>query len=166
MYASATQLLERYSADEIAQRADPSVPRLVFGELLSHAVAGDDLSDFSPEEQEAAWAALANIERALGDAEDTINGYIGTRYQLPLSQVPNILKLHACQIARVLLYDEDATKQVSELYQSTVKYLHDVSSGRASLGLTEAGATAAPAASAEMVSSETVFGRGRSRGFI
>ncbi|WP_139272666.1 hypothetical protein [Pseudomonas anguilliseptica] len=57
MYASAVQLLARYSADEIAQRADASIPPLVYGELLTKAAMGADLSDYSAEEQAAAGAA-------------------------------------------------------------------------------------------------------------
>jgi phage gp36-like protein len=166
MYASASQLLERYNSEEIAQRADPSVPPLVYGELLKATAAGADVSDYSQQEQNAAAAALVNVERALQDAGHTINGYISGRYQLPLSQVPEILKLHSCQIARFLLFDDDATKQVETLYQASIKFLRDVSSGAAELGLTAVGATAPASAGAEMVSSELVFRRDNSRGFI
>lgn len=166
MYASATQLLERYNAEEIAQRADHSIPGLVGGDLLKKAAAGEDLSGYTPEEQEAAEAALANVERALQDAGHTINGYISGRYQLPLSQVPEVLKLHCCQIARFVLFDDDAPKQVETLYQASIKFLRDVSSGAADLGLTATGSTAQPSAGAEMVSSGLVFSRDNSKGFI
>ncbi|MDA8483596.1 DUF1320 family protein [Pseudomonas resinovorans] len=166
MYASATQLLARYSAEEIAQRADPNVPSLVHGDLLKKAAAGEDLSGYTPEEQDAAAAALANVERALQDAGHTINGYISGRYQLPLSQVPAVLELHCCQIARFVLYDDNAPKQVETLYQTSIKYLRDVSSGAVDLGLTAVGTTAQASAGAEMVSSGLVFSRDNSRGFI
>jgi phage gp36-like protein len=167
MYATATELLNRYGAEEIAQRADPVRSGLVYGDLLRKAAAGDDLSDYSPEEQEAAAAALAKVERALQDASHTINGYIGSRYQLPLSRVPDVLKMHGCQIARFMLYDDDATKQVETLYQGSLKFLRDVSSGAADLGLTATGGTPPPAAGAEMVSGgNLVFGRKNSGGFI
>lgn len=166
MYASATQLLERYSADEIAQRADPSIPRIVYGELLTLAAAGGDLSSYTPEEQAAVGAALTNVERALQDAEDTINGYIGGRYQLPLAQVPGVLRLHTCQIARFVLYEDDAPKHIANLYESSLKFLGYVCDGSVQLGLTAFGSSAAPAAGAAMVSTETVFGRERGKGFI
>lgn len=167
MYATATQLLQRYRAEEIAQRADPSgLVASVGGELLMKAAAGEDLSGYTLEEQEAAAQALANVERALRDAGNTIDGYISSRYQLPLSRVPAILELHCCQVARYFLYDDDATKQVESLYQASIKYLRDVSSGAADLGLTAVGTTAPASAGAEMVSSGRVFNRDTSKGFI
>lgn len=166
MYASAVQLLDRYNAEEIAQRADHSVPPLVDGELLQKAAAGDDLSDYTPEQQQAAAKALANVERALQDAGHTINSYISGRYQLPLSQAPAVLELHCCQIARFVLFDDAAPEQIKSLFQASLKYLRDVSSGAADLGLTATGTTAAPSSGAEMVSSPLVFSRDNGRGFI
>lgn len=166
MYASAAKLLARYSAEEIVQRADASVPPLVSGELLKKAAAGTDLSGYTPEERAAVAAALANIERALRDAGHTINGYIGGRYQLPLSEVPQVLELHCCQIARFVLYDDGATESIKTLYQGSLKFLRDVSTGAADLGLTATGATTPASAGAEMVSCGLVFSRAGSKGFI
>lgn len=166
MYASAAQLLARYSADEIAQRADASVPPVVYGELLSAAANAADLSGYSAEEQAAAQAALAHVERALQDAGQTIDSYLGGRYQLPLSQVPAVLERIAGQLARYFLYDDAATEQVASLYKDAIKFLESVATGRVQLGLTTSGAVAQPSASAEMVSGGLVFGRDHSRGFI
>lgn len=166
MYASAAQLLARYSAEEIAQRADASVPPLVYGELLSAAASGADLGSYGAEEQVAAQAALARIERALEDARQTIDSYLGGRYQLPLTQAPEVLERIAGQLARYFLYDDAATEQVAALYKDSVKFLESVASGRVQLGPTTAGSTAQPSAGAEMVSGGTVFGRATSGGFI
>jgi phage gp36-like protein len=166
MYASAAQLLTRYSAEEIAQRADASVPPVVYGELLSAAANGADLSAYSAEEQAAAQAALARVERALEDARQTINSYLGGRYQLPLSNAPQVLERIAGQIARFVLYDDSATEQVTTLYKDSIKFLESVANGRVQLGPTDSGATVQPSAGAEMVSSGLVFGRDSSRGYI
>lgn len=166
MYASAAQLLARYNAEEIAQRADASVPSLVDGELLSKAAAGEDLSAYSAEEQAAAAAALAKVNRALQDAEQTINTYLGGRYQLPLSNAPEVLERIACQIARFVLYDDSATDQVKTLYQDSIKFLESVAAGRVQLGISDSGAAAQPSAGAEMVSAGLVFSRNNSKDFI
>lgn len=166
MYASAAQLLTRYSADEIAQRADASIPPLVYGELLTKAAAGDDLSAYSPEEQAAAGKALAKVERALQDAEQTINSYLGGRYQLPLTQAPEVLERIAGQLARYFLYDDAATEQIGTLYKDSIKFLESVATGKVQLGPTDTGAIAQPSAGAEMVSGALVFARDNSRGFI
>lgn len=166
MYASASQFLKRYSAEEIAQRADASIPPMVYGELLTQAAAGDDLSAYSPEEQAAAGQALAKVERALQDAEQTINSYLGGRYQLPLTSAPEVLERIAGQLARYFLYDDAATEQITTLYKDSIKFLESVSTGKVQLGPTDTGAIAQPSAGAEMVSGALVFARDTSRGYI
>lgn len=166
MYASAAQLLARYSAEEIAQRADLSVPPLVYGELLSEAANGADLGSYTAEEQAAAQAALERVERALEDARQTIDSYLGGRYQLPLSNAPEVLERIAGQLARYFLHDDAATEQIANLYKDSLKFLESVASGRVQLGPASSGATAQPSAGAEMVSGGRVFGRDASRGYI
>ena len=166
MYASAAQLLARYNAEEIAQRADASMPSVVYGELLSKAANGADLSSYTAEEQAAAALALAKVERALQDAEQTINTYLGGRYQLPLSNAPQVLERIAGQIARFVLYDDSATEQVTNLYKDSIKFLEGVAAGKVQLGPTDSGATAQPSAGAEMHSDGLVFSRSSSKGFI
>lgn len=166
MYASAAQLLARYNAEEIAQRADVSMPPLVYGELLTLAAAGADLSAYTVAEQAAAAAALAKVNRALQDAEQTINTYLGGRYQLPLSNAPQVLERIAGQIARFVLYDDSATEQVTTLYKDSIKFLESVAAGKVQLGPTDSGATAQPSAGAEMLSDGRVFGRNSSKDFI
>ncbi|MCY1280304.1 hypothetical protein D9M70_290880 [compost metagenome] len=166
MYASAAQLLARYNAEEIAQRVDDSLPPLVDGELLKRVVQGDDLSGYTPEQQAAAGAALADIERALRDADTTINSYLGSRYQLPVTQAADVLERIACQITRYFLYDNAVTEQVENLYKDSLAFLRDVSSGKVQLGPSESGVAAPVSAGAEMVSSGLVFSRDNSKGFI
>ncbi|WP_137971869.1 gp436 family protein [Pseudomonas sp. F(2018)] len=166
MYASAAQLLARYSAEEIAQRADDSVPSLVDGLLLAKAVRGDDLSDYSSEEQAAAAAAQANIERSLLDADSTINGYLASRYQTPVVQAADVLERIACQLARYFLYDDAVTDQVKKNHDDSIAFLRDVSRGNVQLGPGDSGATAQSSAGAEMVSESLVFSRDNSKGFI
>lgn len=166
MYASAPQLLSRYSAEEIAQRADTGTPRVVDGDLLTKMAAHADVSTYTSAEQLAAAVALAKVNRALQDAEQTINSYLAGRYQLPLSNVPEVLERIAGQLARYFLYDDAATDQIETLYKDSIKFLEGVSTGKVQLGVTNSGTTAQPAATAEMVSDGRAFGRGESRGFI
>ncbi|WP_447588650.1 gp436 family protein [Aquipseudomonas campi] len=166
MYASAAQLLARYSADEIAQRAEDSVPRLVYGEMLSAAAAGADLSGYTPEEQAAIGRALANVERALRDADTTINSYLASRYQLPVTNAADVLERIAGQLARYFLYDDGATEIIENHYKDSLAFLRDVSTGKVQLGPGDSGATAPVSAGAEMVSGELVFSRNNSQGFI
>lgn len=166
MYASATQFLQRYSATEIAQRADDSPDELVTGALLQAAAAGEDLSGYAPEEQQAAEAALAKVNRVLQDAEQTINSYLAGRYQLPLSNAPEVLERIAGQLARYFIWDDNATEQVQALYKDSIRFLEGVSTGKVQLGITDSGSSAQPASTAELISDGRTFGRETSKGFI
>ena len=81
-YATATALLTRFDAAEIAQRVDRGVPRLVTAELLTAVAAGASLVDYTLEEAARGAVALTVVTRALQDADDTINSYLAGRYTL------------------------------------------------------------------------------------
>lgn len=111
-------------------------------------------------------AALANVERALRDADSTINGYLASRYRTPVTQAADVLERIACQLARYFLYDDGATDQVKKNYDDSIAFLRDVSQGKVQLGPGDSGATAPASAGAEMVSEPLVFSRAGSKGFI
>ncbi|KHA57167.1 hypothetical protein NM74_07890 [Aeromonas hydrophila] len=134
--------------------------------MLSTAAAEGDLSGYTPEEQAATLAALGQVERVLQDARQTIDAYVGSRYQLPLTQAPEVLERIACQLARYGLYDDRATEQIKALRDDSIKFLEQVATGRIQLGVTDKHAAPASALVAEVVSDGTVFGRDRSHGFI
>jgi phage gp36-like protein len=77
------------------------------------------------------------IASALSDAEAEINSYLGQRYQLPLSSVPEVVKGACCDIARYNLYANQTTDEVQARYNKRISWLRDVASNRASLGLAE-----------------------------
>lgn len=165
-YATAANLLERFSAEEIAQRADRSIPRLVTAAMLSTAAAGGDMSGYTAPEQAAAAAALALINGALADADSEIDGYVATRYSVPLNPAPSIVKRLACDLARYHLYDDQATETIQKRRDAAVAELRDISAGKVSLGTTATGDTAPPAQGGmvEMTSPERVFARGSDGG--
>lgn len=165
-YATAGQLLDRFDAEEIAQRADRGVPRLVTAALLRAAAAGTSLAAWTEEEQAAATAALALINQAVADADGTIDGYLSGRYAVPLASPPPNVGRIACDLVRYYLNDDQVTEAVEKRYTAAIAWLRDVSSGKASLGA-DLGAAAQPTGgSVEMVSDATVFGRKNSGGFI
>lgn len=133
-YATAANLLDRFGAEEIAQRTDRSTPRLVTGDLLQAAAAGADLSAWTAEEQAAAAAALALVDQAIADADSEIDGYVATRYSVPVTPVPPIIQRLACDLARYVLYDDQATDGVQKRRDGAVTVLRDISAGRVSLG--------------------------------
>jgi len=135
MYATAADMLERFTAMELAQLADDPDTALVDGPLLKATVAGSDLSGWTAEEQAAAVAAVAVIDARLQDASDVVDGYLQSRYALPLATVPKVLEHYACDIARHLLYRGNAPDHVSERQAGVMKALERINSGAVNLGL-------------------------------
>jgi phage gp36-like protein len=166
-YATATEMLTRFDASEIAQRVDRGTPRLVTAALMTAVAAGTSLAAYTVDQQARAGAALVVVQRALQDADDTINGYISARYTLPIAPVPAVLARVACELARFYLYDDQVTDTIKDRHASNIKWLESVSKGTVSLGA-DAGSGQQPASSAgaELVSSESIWTRDRSQGFL
>lgn len=81
------------------------------------------------------------IDRALDDASAEIDGYVGSRYSLPLPTVPEILRRICIDIALYRLMNfrsvgdvEDSRKR----YEDAVRFLKDLIRGDVSLGMPEA----------------------------
>lgn len=82
------------------------------------------------------------LNAALLRADALINGYLQGRYAVPLSEVPAILIVYACDIARWYLHGERASETVQKRYRLALRFLKLVGSGGISLGLTPSGVTA------------------------
>lgn len=139
-YATQQNMIDRFGEDELIQRTDR---------------AGLGVIDATV------------INRALGDADATINGYLAARYTLPLANpMPEILERLACDIARYALFDDQVIETVEKRYKDAIAYLRDVSTGKAELGLSDTSNKPASTATAKMSSTAPVFRREDSRGFI
>lgn len=166
-YATALELLTRFDAAEIAQRVDRGVPRLITAQLMIDVAAGASLAAYSAAEVARAQAGLVVVQRALQDADDTINGYISARYTLPMAPVPAVLARVACELARFYLYDDQVTDLIKDRQAANIKWLGEVSKGTVSLGADAAsGVQPVSSAGAELVSSAPVWKRANSQGFL
>lgn len=130
-YATRADLEARYGAAEIFQLADRD---------------GDGVID------------AGVIEQALTDAGAEVDGYLASRYALPLADVPPIVKVFACDIARYRLWDKAASDEVRRRYEDALRYLRLAADGRVRIA---GGGSAEPVASggAELVSGGLVFAR-------
>lgn len=137
-YASLEDLQARFGAEEILQLADRNRDGVIDAGV---------------------------IDRALADADAEINGYLGSRYQLPLAEVPQIVNVYACDIARFRLYHDLATEEVRKRYEDALKFLRMVAEGKVKIGPAANGAEPTQAGGAEIQSGGLVFGRGQG-GFI
>ena len=166
-YATATALLTRFGANEMAQRVDRGIPRLVTGKLLADLAAAASLVAYTDEEVARGQASMLVVQRALQDADDTINGYISGRYTLPLAPVPAVLERVACELARFYLYDDQVTDLIKDRHAANMKWLAEVSKGTVSLGADAlTGTQPVSSAGAELVSGTTVWKRASSTSFV
>lgn len=139
-YASQQNLIDRFGEDELIQLTDR-----------------DNLGAID----------AAVVARALADADAEINGYLSTRYTLPLSPVPAVLEKLACDIARYQLFENAVTEIVKERYENAIRFLKDVAAGKVTLGVDGNGDTAATISNSVQISSTTpVFRRSESDGFL
>lgn len=96
------------------------------------------------------------LDRAIADAAAEIDGYLATRYKLPLAETHPALPRLATDIARYLLYDDAATDKVQERYDKAIAFLRDVARGTVSL-VQQTGSVAETAGVAEFETGRNVF---------
>lgn len=109
-YATLTDLTERAGEAEITQIADRD---------------RDGLIDMDV------------IDAALKDADNTIDGYVGAKYTLPLISVPDLINTWAVSIARYVLHRNGAPDHVETDYKDAIAALKDVARGLISLPIKE-----------------------------
>ena len=93
----------------------------------------DELIELTDRDNAGAINA-AVVEGALADAESEINSYLASRISLPLADVPRVLTLKACDMARYFLEGANVREEVKERYEAAVRFLRDVAAGKAQLG--------------------------------
>lgn len=164
-YATPADLLDRYEAELLAQRAAPEGVR-VSGELLKLTVAGLDRSGYTAEEIAAADAAIIRMRKALDDAEELVNSHVSDEYQVPLSPLPPMIVRIVCAIARFFLFGDMAAKDGPEEreYLQSLKTLVGVRDRKLTLGAATKPAPAAEHQGAEVFGPERLFGRHTMRG--
>lgn len=133
-YLTAAELLERFGPKELAELATADDRQVVDSGLMRATIAGSDRSAWDAEEIEAADEALARVQAALDEAGALIDGYLRTRYPLPLDVVPLPLKRVAADAARYYLMDDQATEEVRDRYAALVKLLQHIRDGQFTLG--------------------------------
>ena len=104
------------------------------------------------------------VGKVLADADAEINGYLATRYTLPLAPVPTIIERLAADMARYYLYEDRVTEQVKERYDTAVKFLTAVSKGVVTLGVDAASAAPAESGGAQVAAGDRVFTVGKADG--
>ena len=78
------------------------------------------------------------VTRAIADADSEIDSYCGAHYEVPFETVPSMVRKLSVDIAIYNLYArrKGAPEDRKQRYDSAIRFLRDVSSGKASLGAT------------------------------
>jgi phage gp36-like protein len=93
----------------------------------------------------------------LTDSSAEIDGYVSARYALPLPSVPGVLKSACLDMTRYRLDKNFQREDVRKRYEDWIRFLKDVSAGRASLGLNPDSGAEANLISAKISSPERIF---------
>lgn len=67
---------------------------------------------------------------AIADASGEINGYLASRYDTPLSQVPSFIKLYCFDIARYRLSENNSPETYKEKYDAAIARLQEIEKGK------------------------------------
>lgn len=120
---------------------------------LQKIVPEQDLIQLTDDAVPAAAVNTDNVDRAIADAGELIDGYLRERYRLPLSPVPGLIGTLACDIAVYRLYARrsrlDPPEGVKERYKNALALLAKIQEGKLALG---AGSMTIPEASTGSVS--------------
>lgn len=91
----------------------------------------------------------ALLLKALESAEGEINAYVAAKYELPMVNVPVIVRDYACDIARYRLCGAEVTETevIRTRYEDAIKFFARVAKGDVTLGIDLSNASATPSGS-------------------
>jgi phage gp36-like protein len=128
-----------------------------------------DLVQLTNDDPAATTVNTAVLQQALADASAEIDGYLGGRFTLPLTDPPEVLNRVASDIAMYRLQALRPLHDVADArqrYDDAVAMLARVASGELTLGIAADGNETATAPEAEVVEGPPrVFNRNTLKGF-
>lgn len=135
-YCTQTDLLEQISSDILVQ-------------LTDDADAGTIDTDA--------------IDRAIADADAEINSYCGTKYDVPFTTVPVMVRKLSVDITVYNLYARrrGAPEDRKARYDDAIRFLKDVAKGIGTLGVSTPAAGDDSGPEATTVKSDRIFSQGR-----
>lgn len=107
------------------------------------------------------------VTRAIADADAEIDSYCGTRYSVPLSPVPAIIRKFSVDIAIYNLYArrKGAPEDRQKRHDNAIKFLVNVSTKKVSLGADDPDGAPPDANAPEIDYSTRIFTRDKMKGF-
>lgn len=134
---------------------------------IERLIPAADLAVLTTENEDEPDAAVVADCIAKGDAE--IDGYLGIRYQVPVSPVPELVKTMSVDLAIYNLHKRRPLMQMPETcrqsYVDRIKFLQSVVAGTATIGATAAEPPAVSQDVVEVGSSGRIFSGDSLKGF-
>jgi len=128
-----------------------------------------DLVQLTNEDPTITTINTTALQQALDDASAEIDGYLGGRFTLPLTDVPDVLSRLSCDVA---MYRLQSLRPIHDLADARLRYddalamLTKVASGEMTLGIGADGQATQVAQDAEQTAGpKRIFSRRRMRGF-
>ena len=128
-----------------------------------------DLVQLTNEDPTITTINTTALQQALDDASAEIDGYLGGRFTLPLTDVPEVLNRLACDVA---IYRLQSLRPIHDLadarrrYDDAIAMLTKVASGEMTLGIGADGHETSIAQGAEQAQGPVrIFSRKNMRGF-
>lgn len=106
------------------------------------------------------------IARALTDTDSLIDGYLATRYILPLFEVPPLVLDLALQIAIYKLHINAPDEKISEDYKTALKMLEKIGNGAMRIQAAGIEPATSGAQGVQIVDRERPFTAANMKGFI
>lgn len=130
---------------------------------LEKHLAPAELIQLTDDDQDGA-ADAGVIEQALADAQAEIDGYLATRYRLPLAATPTLLRRLAVDLALYRLYARRdlSTEARAKQHDDAVALLKRLADGTVTLPLPPSTLETPPPS---IVSGDRLFTRERMKGF-
>ena len=109
----------------------------------------------------------ARVDKAIADACGEVDGYLGSRYPLPLPSTPAIVRKCAVDIAIYNLFSRrlGPPEERIKRYETSVAFLSKVATGSIGLGVGDPDGTPKPSEAPRMTGATQVFGRDNLGGF-
>ena len=115
---------------------------------IQKTVPNNDLVQLTDDSTPPVAINQANVDRAIADAGELIDGYLRGRYTLPLLPVPGLINTLAADVAIYRLYARriklTPPEGVTERYKNAQKILEQIQAGKISLGVENTGGGVTP----------------------
>ncbi|WP_172298349.1 gp436 family protein [Pseudoruegeria sp. HB172150] len=106
------------------------------------------------------------VTRALADTDAMIDGYLASRYALPLAETPNLVVDLAQAIAIYKLHTNSASEKIEKDYNDAISTLKDIAKGIVKLDVAGVEPGLSGSSGARITDRERPFTEANLKGFI